>query len=101
MLWPAGKIYQPAGEDWASFIALLKSCIAGARLADVRRPPSLLIHFDRGGDNVGARRFFDNIMAAGVTSFDLIGLSYYPFWHGPLSHLQAKLNDLAHRYGKI
>jgi arabinogalactan endo-1,4-beta-galactosidase len=60
----------------------------------------VLIHFDHGGDNRGARYFFDNIMAAGVTSFDIIGLSYYPFWDGPLSYLQANLDDLAHRYRK-
>lgn len=32
--------------------------------------------------------------------FDVIGLSYYPWWHGPLSALQANLNDLAPRYNK-
>lgn len=32
--------------------------------------------------------------------FDLIGLSYYGYWHGPLNDLQATLDDAAARYGK-
>ena len=30
----------------------------------------------------------------------MIGLSYYPFWHGSLSALRSNLNDLSNRYGK-
>jgi arabinogalactan endo-1,4-beta-galactosidase len=58
------------------------------------------VHIDRGGDNGGSTWFFDHAMAAGVTDFDVIGESYYPFWHGPLAALEANLNDLAPRYGK-
>ena len=32
--------------------------------------------------------------------FDVIGASYYPYWHGSLSGLQANLNDMAARYNK-
>jgi arabinogalactan endo-1,4-beta-galactosidase len=32
--------------------------------------------------------------------FDVIGLSYYPFWHGTLSDLRANMNDLAGRYDR-
>ena len=30
--------------------------------------------------------------------FDVIGLSYYPKWHGTLLDLQTNMADLAHRY---
>ena len=30
--------------------------------------------------------------------FDVIGLSYYPFWHGTLSQLRTNVDDLAQRY---
>lgn len=46
-----------------------------------------------------APAFYDNILAQGV-NFDVIGLSYYSIYHGPLSALQANLNDLAPRYHK-
>ncbi len=32
--------------------------------------------------------------------FDAIGLSYYGYWHGPLSDFQTTLDDAAARYGK-
>lgn len=32
--------------------------------------------------------------------FQIIGLSYYPFWHGTLDDLAANMNDIAVRYGK-
>ena len=102
MLWPVGQIYRQTGEDWASFVALLNAGIEGARQGnDPTRRLSVVIHYDHGGDNDGARYFFDNIFAAGVASFDAIGLSYYPFWHGALSKLQNNLDDLATRYKKI
>lgn len=101
MLWPAGQVYRESGEDWVSFVALLNAGIQGAREAtSPGQHMSVVIHYDRGGDNDGAQYFFGHILAAGVDSFDAIGLSYYPFWHGPLSALQANLDDLATRYKK-
>ena len=100
MLWPLGQIYQPDGAHWTEFTTLLKAGIAGVREGCGRRDPAqVMVHIDRGGDNGGSVWFYDHILAAGV-DFDVIGLSYYPFWHGPLSALQANLNDLAPRYGK-
>lgn len=100
MLWPAGQIYRSDGEHWAEFSTLLKAGIAGARAGNpAGNPLQIMVHIDRGGDNGGARYFYDHIRAQGV-AFDVIGLSYYPMWHGSLSALQSNLNDLANRYGK-
>lgn len=97
MLWPLGQIYVDGNQNWPEFTTLLKAAIAGVR--DSWGHSEVMVHIDRGGDNGGARYFYDNILAQGV-DFDMIGLSYYPFWHGPLSALQANLNDLAPRYHK-
>jgi arabinogalactan endo-1,4-beta-galactosidase len=96
MLWPQGKIYVSGSENWSQFATLLKAAIAGVRATSSAR---VMVHIDRGGDNGGSRYFYDHILAQGV-SFDVIGLSYYPWWHGSLSALQANLNDLATRYNK-
>jgi arabinogalactan endo-1,4-beta-galactosidase len=37
------------------------------------------------------------MIARGVT-FDLLGISYYPRWHGTLEDLQANLTGLVQRY---
>ena len=58
-----------------------------------------MLHFDQGGDNAMSRTFYDH-MVAGRVPFDVIGLSYYPFFHGTLSAMRANVDDLAVRYGK-
>jgi arabinogalactan endo-1,4-beta-galactosidase len=39
------------------------------------------------------------LLARGV-DFDVIGLSYYSYWHGPLADLKANMNDISQRYHK-
>ena len=100
MLWPLGQIYRSAEADWEGFTTLLKAGIAGVR--DARRHgqrPRVMVHVDRGGDNGGARWFYDHVREHDV-DFDVIGLSYYPIWHGSLDDLRGNLDDLAGRYGK-
>jgi len=58
-----------------------------------------MVHFDRAGDRAGAGYFFDRVLGCGV-EFDLIGLSYYPFWHGSMAALRENLHALADAYGK-
>ncbi|MEN3304618.1 MAG: arabinogalactan endo,4-beta-galactosidase [Micromonosporaceae bacterium] len=101
MLWPLGQIYQSDGAHWTEFTTLLNAGIAGVREGSPRRHPArVMVHIDRGGDNGGSVWFYDHVLAAGVVDFDVIGLSYYPFWHGSFAALQANLNDLAPRYGR-
>ena len=58
-----------------------------------------MIHLDNGGNNALYREWFDNYTKRGE-DFDIIGLSYYPFWHGDLNALKNNMNDIAVRYGK-
>ncbi len=98
MLWPQGEIYVNGAQNWPQFTTLLKAAIAGVR-DGAPHNVRVMVHIDRGGDNGGSRYFYDHILQQGV-NFDIIGLSYYPWWHGPLSALQANLNDLSPRYNK-
>jgi arabinogalactan endo-1,4-beta-galactosidase len=100
MLWPKGKIYADGAERWDEFVALLQAGISGARNGALAgSAPKIMLHIDRGGDNAGSRYFFDHIFDRGV-EFDFIGLSFYPWWHGPVSSLAENLYDLARRYGR-
>ncbi len=58
-----------------------------------------MIHIDRGGDFNGAKWFFDNLHSQNVP-YDIIGLSYYPWWHGSLSNMESNVNQLAALYKK-
>lgn len=99
MLWPHGQIYPPGGENWAGFVDLLTSAAQGAIAGNPAHPPLIMIHTDTGGDKDASVHFYDRLREYGV-SFDLIGLSYYPFWNGTLTSLTDNLHALASRYGK-
>jgi arabinogalactan endo-1,4-beta-galactosidase len=97
MLWPTGRI-STSGFD--AFAALFSAGARGAVSAvPASRRPLIVCHIDRGGDNAASRWFFDQMRSRGV-EYDVIGLSYYPWWHGTLSALSQNVRDLAARYGK-
>ena len=90
MIWPEGKIYKSSGEDWGSFCKLLNAGIDGVNDAYGTIDVPIMIHIDKGGDLSATSRFFSKIEQHGV-EFDLIGLSYYPWWHGTFADLQKNL----------
>ncbi|HEX9105894.1 MAG TPA: glycosyl hydrolase 53 family protein [Longimicrobiales bacterium] len=102
ILWPAGRVSGPGYDtpaQWAQFARLLQAGIRGVRGAlapgdSVR----IMLHYSQGGSVGGTRWFFDHLAGAGVP-YDIIGLSYYPFWHGTLADLSANLQATAARYG--
>lgn len=97
LLWPTGRISRGGRE---MFGRLLKAGIEGARAAMPKSDPlSIMIHHDQGGKNGVCRWYYDLVKELGV-EFDMIGLSYYPWWHGTLDDLSKNLNDLAERYQK-
>ncbi|WP_188881671.1 glycosyl hydrolase 53 family protein [Alicyclobacillus cellulosilyticus] len=102
ILWPVGQLNLPDGtQQWSQLAALLNAGIAGARAGNPKgHPLKVMLHIDRGGDNAGAEWFFDNIMQAGVKGFDVIGLSYYPWFHGTLAAFRDNIRALAQRYHK-
>lgn len=94
MLWPDGKL----PDNWDNFADLLKAGIAGVDAGGGPEPrPRIMIHIERSGDYAAAVGFLDNLIAHHV-AFDVIGLSYYPFWHGRMETLRGNLHDLALRY---
>jgi arabinogalactan endo-1,4-beta-galactosidase len=94
MLWPDGRL----PGNWDNFADLVTAGIEGVKAGSGRQPmPRIMIHIDRSGDYSAAVSFFDNLIAHHV-SFDVIGLSYYPFWHGGIGTLRDNLSNLALRY---
>ncbi len=101
MLWPDGKLYGVGNQDeqLIKFAELVKAGINGVKDAVDTTPVKIMIHIDLGGDNNGAVYFYSRLISQNV-DFDVIGLSYYPWWHGKLTNLTVNLNDLAQRFGK-
>jgi arabinogalactan endo-1,4-beta-galactosidase len=100
MLWPVGQVDWTADTGWDNLATLLKAGIRGARSANPHgNQLRIMIHFDEGGNNVDSTRFFNNLIERGV-AFDVIGLSYYTFFHGPVTALRDNVDALATHFGK-
>src|SRR5262249_15027492 len=78
---------------------LLTASIQGIQDAAGANMPKIIVHIDRGGDWNGTKYFFDNLRNQNVP-FDIIGETYYPYWHGPLTSLNTCLINTAQRYNK-
>jgi len=94
LLWEQGKIYKESGEDWESFCLLLNAGIDGVIEAYGNIDVPIMIHIDKGGDINATSKFFSKIEQYGV-EYDVIGLSYYPWWHGTFADLEKNLKWLS------
>lgn len=92
LLWPAGR--KPDFDNMARYI---NAGIRGVHAVDSKVP--VMIHLDNGGWNEMYVEWFDNFMQR-CEPFDIIGFSYYPFWHGTLEQLEFNMRDMAGRYHK-
>jgi arabinogalactan endo-1,4-beta-galactosidase len=96
MLWPDGKL----PGKWDNFADLVKAGIKGVESGrGTNARPRIMIHIDRGGDQPRTGWFFDRLNSYGV-DYDVIGQSYYPWWHGSLQDLRENLHFMATNYQK-
>lgn len=96
MMFPAGQL----PDQWDTLAELLKAGIRGVdagRGTETR--PLIMLHIDKGGDVANTKWWFDNAIRRGVP-FDVIGQSYYPWWHGTLLDLRDNLAFMAEAYRK-
>ncbi len=97
LLWPEGRT-----SHWPQLAELLNKGYDAVKAVD--RSIKVVIHLDHGEKNGKFRKFFDNFQNNGG-KWDVIGMSYYPYWeHKPytatIDNLGANLKDVASRYGK-
>ncbi len=96
MLWPDGRL----PRNWQNFADLVNAGIRGVDAGRAGAPrPLIMIHIDRGGDIHATRSFLDNCAKYGI-EYDVIGQSYYPWWHGSLDDLRKNLAFMAENYDK-
>ena len=102
---PGGMVY-PEGStsNWGQLAQLLN---AGHDAIKAVSPQSIVIlHIDQGNNNSRFRWWFDNATSNNVR-YDMIGLSYYPYWldNHPdytlsIDDLGNNMNDISTRYNK-
>lgn len=102
MIWGEGRVdgEYNTPQQWEKLGQLITAGIRGVQsAAKSGQKIPVMIHIDRGGDNEGSRYFYDKLVELGI-EYDIIGLSYYSWWHGTLEQFSANLHDLAERYKK-
>ncbi|WP_396181113.1 glycosyl hydrolase 53 family protein, partial [Flavobacterium sp.] len=97
MLWPEGST-----DNWNQLGQLLNKGYEATKAVD--KNIKVIVHVDEGNNNAKFRTFFDNATAQNV-KYDIIGLSYYPYWikkdyTETIADLEFNLNDMVNRYNK-
>ncbi len=93
MLWgPEGttlnRCYQGSTDGWQRFGLLLRQAVRACREECPRA--SIVIHTERAQQPSVLKHFYQQMEQLGV-DYDIIGLSYYPYYHGTLTTLSTTL----------
>lgn len=91
MLWQIGHLNEGTGgkrTNYENLINILKAGIKACReeIADV----SLVLHLEKSYDQIIYDEFFTQMENADV-DYDIIGYSYYPYWHGTFEQFFANV----------
>ena len=99
LLWPEGST-----DNWSQLAQLLNAGYEGVK--KVSPQSKVILHVDKGNDNNRFRWWFDSATAYKV-KYDVIGMSYYPYWQEgkpdytlSINDLGKNLNDMVTRYNK-
>jgi len=103
---PSGMLLPDGSTDnWAQLAQLINKGYDAIK--SVSPTSKVILHVDQGNNNVRFRWWFDAAKANGA-KYDVIGMSYYPYWLSDMhpdytfsiTDLAANLKDMASRYGK-
>ena len=99
MIYPEGKT-----SNWKGLSQLINKGYDAIKA--VSSTAKVILHVDQGNDNKRFRQWFDSARAYGA-KYDVIGLSYYPYWQKgnpdytlSIDDLGNNMTDIANRYGK-
>ena len=93
MEWPLGKLISDLSYD--ALATLLRAGVSGVERAMPKKSSyQIMIHHDQGGSLIPCMKFYAELERRKVR-FDVIGLSYYPWWHGKLNDLTQTVDGLS------
>ncbi len=95
MLWPDGYVCGESDNDtqWGNLRELFASAIEGVNSAlNTDDTLKIISHVSNGGN-----WFFDNLMGQDI-AIDILGISYYPMWHGTIEDLNQNIYNLGDQF---
>ena len=97
ILWPVGKLEIDGKRgNYDNFCRLIDAGCRACR--EVLPLAKIMLHLERSHDKEVYQEFFTEMEKHGI-SYDIIGASYYPYWHGTPDQLMENLNACKH-FGK-
>ncbi len=91
MLWDIGRVNSGSVNNKNNLARILKKAVAACR--EVCPEAKVIIHLEHIQNASYTVQNFKDLTSRGV-EFDILGLSYYPFWHEGLSTLATTLQQL-------
>ena len=89
------KVFMGSDANWNRFGILLNQAIKACR--EVCPEAKIVLHTERVSQVDVLTNFYDQIKKLDV-DYDIIGLSYYPYFHGDMNVLDKALSSLQTRY---
>ncbi len=97
ILWPIGKLEIDGKRgNYKSFCRLVDAGCRACR--EVIPEAKIILHLERSNDAAVYQEFFGEMASFGI-DYDIIGASYYPYWHGTPDELMKNLSACKH-FGK-
>ncbi len=96
MLFPTGALLEwshGGKHNYGNFISYLKAASKACR--EVIPEAGIIVHVERTAYTEWITEFFTRLNEARL-DYDIIGCSYYPFWHGGFKDFEASLCNLKH-----
>lgn len=99
ILWPLGQLTASQSGVRNGYDNLVKFLNAGIRACrEVTPNAKIVLHLERSYDQAVYTEFFTQMQLRNV-DFDVIGMSYYPYWHGTFDMFFANANNCK-KFGK-
>jgi arabinogalactan endo-1,4-beta-galactosidase len=87
-------------KQWDKLARIIKAGVRGVREATTPADGvRVMIHIDCAGDWPVTKWYFDQLKDHEV-DYDIIGQSYYPYWHGTMQNVSDNLKRTSERYQK-
>ncbi len=101
MSWPFGETWNEFSEErgggFDGLAILLKAGIKACR--EIYPEAKIVLHLEHSGSFDMQEGYWDKLLDRGV-DFDVMGESYYPYWHGPFSMFEDCVGKLIAKYKK-
>ena len=92
MLWPLGAMNSNDETQWQNLSRLLDAAHKGMRA--VTPNAKSILHLDCGGDYFRVKWWLEKAEEFNINDFDVVGLSFYPQWHGSLEDLSSVVEHI-------